>query len=1375
MKLLKKTIASIALVTLVSSLFTTGAFAYSPAELSAAEALAAEGIIVAKADAMGYNLDQNVLRQEIAAVARAIAGLDKKTNCAGTFTDVTATTPNNWACYSVEALSDAWLITIANATFRPEANITKAEAVGMMVKAKYGADYVYNPALGTTWQEQVVAFAATEGIVTNFTNYEALATRGFVFEVGASAISAEWDDLLGDLFGDLMDDEEDTTDTDDTEDTDDTVVSGDNVLTVDLAADTPESATVPGSISGLPVAKFDFTAGSEDVTVTELTVKRKGLSDEDTLTALAVFSDEGRASKSKDDTQENDTQALLTLSNGGLIIKAGETRTITIVADINNAAQAQWDEFAIELLDVTTASEVDWLTKLVWETMKVGWVDAAELVFEYDWDVSDVKVWDEWADVFKFKVTWADNEDIILKSVTIKGEGSVDESDDMSNFQLEMEGKVVATTASANGKYITFDLNEGVTIAEDKTINFVVLADINSWVTETISFIIDKELDISAEGTKYGYWAAVNISDIDETSEVWSIEIDAWELTLADVDASSDKVRPNKKDVELGTIKVTNVSWDSLELQKFRVDYDITSTNTSYDSAVEIFDNFEVVINGGTYELELDTDAVTDDEGTYSDNDLNVTIPEGETTMIIRADTKENVPDGVEVTISVSEVWDDGFYAVEMEDEEQVTDITPSDLAFKKVTFIDAGATLSAIPLADATVVRWAPNVSANKFEIEADEASEVIVDEIKATLNVTDGSAINFSSTGAKNYVSEMTLYKGSISEANILKKVSGSKITASWTDWIVTFDWFETTIAADASQEFIITVSIVDSITVEAAVITVSVEGADVSAEDDDSDDVIVSWNSDSVKDITVSGQGTVNVTANSDTDDNKDPKTILAWESAFVYSADVEAVNEDVEVDTVVFTISDWLTNAVSTASLFLDDKLIATNSNSDITWGTAATAEVTSLTVTTANTSAGNAVVNLNWTANNVALTYSAGAAAEVTTLTVTNVAWTDGTIRVIHNWLTTYIPVLAADTTAQIATKIQTAINATADTATVAGSVVTITAAATWVQTDATFTAVGTFATATVSVTTQWAAAATTTTTAAAEIASAIDALGGYTATSAGAVVTITAVTAWAQTDATFTAWTTGAAATVSVTTQWVTGSTTTVTFENLTGLIIPQKDAKLRLKLNTANIGYGKVGESLTNVTVTNVSLDDAEWVDSGNTVTITDLGATAAITKSNEFSIVPSVVTPTLYAKLNDSTTPQFDLTVNSWNNTEAASNSSPATTIDTIEFSLLWTTDANSSMDYALVNVDDSSDSINGAVVWNTLTFTLADFTNNNNWIISNWSTKRYKLIITNAEVDADSLTLTLLEDGINYTVSGYNVDTNLSKELVIGTRTY
>jgi len=168
----------------------TAVNAYTTSQLDSANTLAGEGIINDKSsNPADYNLDQNVLRQEIAAVARWVAGISKTTTCKNSFSDVSGSNPNTWACFSVEALLDADLIA-SNDTFRPEANITKAEWLGMLVKAACWDDYSYDSSKAWSWQEQVVGYASDKLIVDSFTDYNTAATRGWVFETWANAMSS---------------------------------------------------------------------------------------------------------------------------------------------------------------------------------------------------------------------------------------------------------------------------------------------------------------------------------------------------------------------------------------------------------------------------------------------------------------------------------------------------------------------------------------------------------------------------------------------------------------------------------------------------------------------------------------------------------------------------------------------------------------------------------------------------------------------------------------------------------------------------------------------------------------------------------------------------------------------------------------------------------------------------------------------------------------------------------------------------------------------------------------------------------------------------------------------------------------------------------
>lgn len=175
----KKIITWLALVSLVIPNFT---FANSVLEIDSANLLAKHWIVVFRENPNDYKLKDNVLRQEISAVARWIAKVEKNSICKNIFRDVSDKKPNSWACFTVEALLENNLIA-KNENFRPESKITKAEAIWMIVKAGYGNEYKFDSSKEGNWQKQVVDFAVSKWIVKNFSDYNSFATRGFVFSV----------------------------------------------------------------------------------------------------------------------------------------------------------------------------------------------------------------------------------------------------------------------------------------------------------------------------------------------------------------------------------------------------------------------------------------------------------------------------------------------------------------------------------------------------------------------------------------------------------------------------------------------------------------------------------------------------------------------------------------------------------------------------------------------------------------------------------------------------------------------------------------------------------------------------------------------------------------------------------------------------------------------------------------------------------------------------------------------------------------------------------------------------------------------------------------------------------------------------------------
>ncbi|MBT5491556.1 hypothetical protein HOK00_04540 [bacterium] len=212
------------------------------------------------------------------------------------------------------------------------------------------------------------------------------------------------------------------------------------------------------------------------------------------------------------------------------------------------------------------------------------------------------------------------------------------------------------------------------------------------------------------------------------------------------------------------------------------------------------------------------------------------------------------------------------FRVEETEDDVLVDDVTPSSLSWDNVEVVLSAATVSNVPLADVEVVKGATDLVALQFEIEADSASYVTVDKIKVALNedTTAGTGIT------KDSVSQVSLYRGSVSESNLLDQESGSKLDVNG---VATLEFTEVEIAADATETFIVTVSTVDTTDVVGKVIVASVASADIDVEDDENDAVTLNGPATlNDKLITVKDSGQLVITADANNVDNEDSKTIL-----------------------------------------------------------------------------------------------------------------------------------------------------------------------------------------------------------------------------------------------------------------------------------------------------------------------------------------------------------------------------------------------------------------------------------------------------------------------------------------------------------------
>jgi hypothetical protein len=208
----------------------------------------------------------------------------------------------------------------------------------MVVKAAFGNEYAYNSSLSTTWQQQVVAFAVSKGVVASFTDYDTNASRGFVFEAGANAKKVSGacggtgpgDELCEVLaaLGIPCDNPDDKTNTGEVVNP---PVVGVGELGVSLNPKSPTAGTQIPSTGSILFGKVDFTAGSSDVAINTVEVKSLGLAAVPTSTRIWFEKDgrrlSGRAAFTSDRT------AIISFAPA-YVVRAGQTNTLDLYAEL---------------------------------------------------------------------------------------------------------------------------------------------------------------------------------------------------------------------------------------------------------------------------------------------------------------------------------------------------------------------------------------------------------------------------------------------------------------------------------------------------------------------------------------------------------------------------------------------------------------------------------------------------------------------------------------------------------------------------------------------------------------------------------------------------------------------------------------------------------------------------------------------------------------------------------------------------------------------------------------------------------------------------------------------------------------------------------
>lgn len=519
--LVKKVTASVAALSIVMSIVSpvVGVKA-NDASVEAANRLAALGVIVDNAaNPSAYNLDGSITRREMLKVMMNLSSVEVTNTCEGKFADLPTT---DWGCKYAEAALKAGFIA-ANTNFRPNDLVSKSEALKMIMQAKNLAkkDGV------EPWQKAYADAAVEAGVIEKaFTDYTAVAKRSMVVVTADAAVTStstnvDGDDTeidLGDIFGEdvNMGNSTGTTSTGTTTNptstgtTTPTTNVGNGALELSLNPASPAYGAQIPNVGTVRFAKVDFTAGSADVTLNSVELKKVGLASVDSSTKVFFEKDGRRVSSRVGFTSEG---SLVLSFTPAYVVKAGSTETLDLFVELNSSNTGVDYEFTSGKVVASAANVSGSFTTPKLRTTNYA---VAPVTFNVTSSNTTHNASDALVELGAFTLyngdTKSEQTDVALQSITLRNNGSASLTS-LADVQLVRNGVVVSKNFTVDSKNVTFSVND--TVKEGVTATYYVkarIADVER-TDDTYQFELRNASDLNAVEVTNGFRSTVKITN----------------------------------------------------------------------------------------------------------------------------------------------------------------------------------------------------------------------------------------------------------------------------------------------------------------------------------------------------------------------------------------------------------------------------------------------------------------------------------------------------------------------------------------------------------------------------------------------------------------------------------------------------------------------------------------------------------------------------------------------------------------------------------------------------------------------------------------------------------------------------------------------
>ena len=628
------------------------------------------------------------------------------------------------------------------------------------------------------------------------------------------------------------------------------VVTGSG-LTASISSATPAAISVPQNGARVPMAKVNLTAANDGaISVSSILVKRIGLSSYDNIDKVWAEKD-GVIVASKKTMNSND-EATLTFSPA-LNINAGQTVALDLIASLKGTGAGTIG------LSIASASAVSASAASISGSFPVS----GNLMSPTNYTVVNLaisasgsnnlnaKVGDTGVELGSF--TLAANspaKDVTIKSIMLKNNGVEDLAKSVSNLYLEQAGSKVSTSASIDGRFVTFTLNNGAydLLKDDGSKSFKIKGDIiakeNSSSTGSYVFQLNKSTDLNVVEKTSGFGANVVYNGVSADSYA----ISTVNITSGAINLSKKTTSPSDSTVVKGNNGLVAL------IANFKVDEAITadgmkinygSTMSGAASTTDKFQNAKVYLNGVL--VDSFDPAASSTSYLTATLDSTITLNKGDNEIKVVVDAKSDATSGaIKFWLNSNVLTNENPEYVQSGNQVSSNEIGGS----AEGAVLTIGSATLSITRSDGygnnkSVVKGSSDISLGKFTVKATNDAVTIT---SAQLGANIGSA----ATTTANSIYDMKLY------------VDGAQVgnTVDFGTSGANFNSLNVTIAKDSTK----------TIEVFGAFDSSAVEGSHfvtaLTLYAQDSKGKSVSVDSQNTTQFAISGQGTLNVAVGGNT---------------------------------------------------------------------------------------------------------------------------------------------------------------------------------------------------------------------------------------------------------------------------------------------------------------------------------------------------------------------------------------------------------------------------------------------------------------------------------------------------------------------------